>query len=209
MNDMDYKPNSHISKATQQAVHATKPATTEKRVNKTVGGKVKTKKNEVRKLTDVFISEDIHNVKNYIWMDIIVPAIKKAIVDTITDSVTMIFGTSPHKNGSTAPKVSYRDYRDYSNPRGTNYVSTSNAHSRFDYDDLVFETRIDAETTLDEMCNVIDRYQVVTVADMYDIAQLSPPYTSNKYGWTNLSMAEIVRLRDGGWVIKLPKAGPV
>lgn len=51
--------------------------TEEKRAEKIIHGKVKTKKNNTRKLTDVFITEDAANVKNYVLFDVIVPSIKK------------------------------------------------------------------------------------------------------------------------------------
>ena len=54
----------------------------------------------------------------------------------------------------------------------------------------------------------LDQYGVVKVADMYDAAGLTAPFTANKYGWTSLRNAETVRVRDG-YIIKLPKAMPL
>ena len=48
--------NSHKARAEK------KEAVEEKRAEKVVHGKVKTKKNDVRKLTDIFISEDVANI---------------------------------------------------------------------------------------------------------------------------------------------------
>ena len=61
----------------------------------------------------------------------------------------------------------------------------------------------------EQMLDIIERYGFVTVADVYDMADLTAPYTSNKYGWTNIRNAETMRLRDGGFVLKLPKAMPI
>ena len=60
-----------------------------KRAEKVVHGKVKTKKNDMRKFTDIFIAEDAANVKNYILMDVIVPSLKKAIYDLIVGALDM------------------------------------------------------------------------------------------------------------------------
>jgi hypothetical protein len=49
----------------------------------------------------------------------------------------------------------------------------------------------------------------VTVADMYDMADLTAPYTANDYGWKSVVNADIVRARDGGWILKLPNARPI
>ena len=79
MSDPVYTPNSHKYKEQQNA-----SPTEEKKVTKVVNGPVKTKRNDVRKLADIFISEDISNVKSYIFMDVLVPAIKKAIYDIVS-----------------------------------------------------------------------------------------------------------------------------
>ena len=58
------------------------------------------------------------------------------------------------------------------------------------------------------MEEVIDHYGFVTVADMYEMANMSAPFTANKYGWTSIRTAEPVRVRDG-YILKLPKAMPI
>lgn len=200
----EYQPNSHKSKAEGELNGAT---TREKKVQKVVNGKVKTKTNEKRKLANIFISEDAANVKSYVFMDVLVPAIKKAISDIVTDGIDMIlYGGShsgKHKSGN---KVSYRSY--YDDKRDDRRDSSYRPRSRFDYDDLVFDSRGEAEAVREQMVDVIETYGFVTVADMYDMADIPAPYTSSKYGWTNIRTAETVRVRDG-YVLKLPKAMPI
>ena len=104
----EYKPNSHKSKEEQ------KNLVPEKRVEKVISGTVKSKKkSEMQKFADVFISEDVNNVKSYIVMDVLVPAIKKAISDIVTNGIDMIlYGeTGKSKKNSTASKVSYQKSR--------------------------------------------------------------------------------------------------
>ena len=201
----DYKPNSHRYKNEQK-----KAETENKEIRKVVSGGVKArKKNGVHKFADVFISEDATNVKSYIFTDVFIPAAKKLISDIVRDGIDMIlYGSSGHsKSGSSAPKVSYRNYYDQRDTRPR--VSESRNTSRFDYEDLDFERRGDAEAVLELMRDSLNRYQLVTVADMYEFAGLNEPYTSNKYGWTNLQNAYVDRIRGGGYVIKLPKAMPI
>ena len=59
------------------------------------------------------------------------------------------------------------------------------------------------------MDELIDTYRAVSVADMYDLAGLSCDYTDNKYGWTNISGAKPVRVRDGRYMLDLPRALPI
>lgn len=204
---MDYKPNSHRSKelATRDAQH--------KKVEKIVKGKVKTKKkSEISKFKDVFISEDAKDVKSYIVMDVLIPAAKKAISDIVRDGIDMIlYGNTGHKRSggysSGASYVSYRSYSDRDRRDDRSYRS-STRRTGYDYDDIVLEDRQEAEDVLERMDELLDTYEIVSVADLYDLVGKTCNYTDNKYGWTNLRNAEPVHVRDG-WLLKLPKAGPI
>ena len=209
MSDPIYTPNSHKYKEEQ------KNATTEeKRVQKVARGPVKTKKNEVRKFADIFISEDVTNVKNYIFMDVLVPAIKKAIYDIVTNGIDMFLygGSGKGKTSSGGAKVSYQRYYDQRGSSSSSYRGSENTQSRngLDYEDIVFSNRGDAEMVKQQMKDVIGRYGVVTIADMYEMGDpnLTAPYTSHKYGWMDVSGAEAVRVRDG-YILKLPRAVPI
>ena len=197
----DYKPNSYKYKEQQKAL------TSDKKIEKVVKGTVKTRKrNGVTKLKDVFVNEDTKNVKSYIFRDVFVPAIKKLLYDIVNDGASMLlFGnTSAGRKKTIGSNVSYRQFYDAKVDDRRPVPS-----SRFDYDDLIFESRGEAEAILSRMDEVIDVYGSVTVADLYDMCELTAPYTSNKYGWSNIQTAEVARLRDGGYVLKLPRALPI
>lgn len=195
--DMDYKPNSHKYKEEQK-----------KKVEKVVTGKVKTrKKSEVSKFKDVFISEDVSNVKSYIFMDVLIPAAKKAISDIVRDGIDMIlYGDTRRRSSSEASYVSYRSYSD--KDRGSDRRESSRSRRSYNYDDIILETRAEAEEVLDRLGELIDTYDVASVADLYDLIGKDCQYTDNKYGWTNIRNAEPIRVRDG-YLLKMPKAGPI
>lgn len=207
MSEPVYTPNSHKYKDEQKNAPAE-----EKRVTKVVKGPVKTKKNEARRFADIFISEDISNVKNYIFMDVLVPAIKKAVYDIVTNGIDMFLygGSGRNKSNSSSSKVSYRNYYERKDNNNSGYRGSENAKPRnsFDYDDIIFGNRGEAEAVKQQMQDVIGRYGVVTVADLYDMADLTAPYTSQKYGWMDVSGAEAIRTRDG-YMLKLPRAVPI
>ena len=58
------------------------------------------------------------------------------------------------------------------------------------------------------MDHMLNRYGLVRVGDLYDMADRTAPYTSNDYGWTSLNRVDVVRVRDG-YILKLPKATPI
>lgn len=203
----DIKPNSHKYKENNKA-----SADNDKKLEKVVTGTVKRKKkSEARKFADVFISEDAANVKNYILMDVLVPAIKKAISDIVTDGVDMILyggNRRPRSSGSVSyMSGSYVSYNKMSERRNDDRYSSSNRY-QYKYDDIILETRGAAEDVLERMDELLDMYNQVSVGDLYDLVGITGNYTDEKYGWTNLRNAEPVRVRDG-YLLKLPKPGPL
>lgn len=207
MGEIMYPPNSNKYREEQKQKQS---APTDKQIQKITKSAAKTKTNEVRKLADIFISEDVANVKSYIFMDVIVPAVKKAIYDVVTNGIDMFLygGSGKGKSNSNSSKVSYRNY--YERKDGGGYRQSENNTSRnaLDYEDIVFGTRGDAEAAKQQMIDLIERYGMVTVGDLYEMADLTPPYTAQSYCWTDIHNAETQRVRDG-YVLKLPKARPI
>ena len=199
----EYTSNSHRSKEGK-----TEALTDRKKVEKVVQGRVRTKpKSGVSKITDIFISEDAANVKSYIVMDVLVPAVKKAISDIVRDGIDMIlYGESKGRKSSSAS--GYVSYRDYSRSDDRDRFRDSRSRSSYAHDDIVLDSRGEAEEVLTRMDELIDTYGNVSVADLYDLVGKSSEYTDNKYGWTNIRNAEPIRVRDG-YMLKLPKALPI
>lgn len=203
MEELNYKPNSNKYKEEQKALqekHVVKPV---------VSGKARTKKNEVRKFTGSFFAEDWESIKAFIKNDILIPALKRTFYDVVEGSLSKSLfggqgGGSRHRGN--ADKVSYRDYT-ASSRKSDNY--RSGTRSVLDYDDIIFDSRGDAEAVLTTMIDIIDQYEEVSVAALYELANVkNAPHTANKYGWDNLSRAYVDRNRDG-YVIKLPRAMPL
>lgn len=196
----EYKSNSHASKEKEKNCE-------EKKVEKIISGNARAKKkSEFSKFADVFVSEDAGNVKSYILMEVLVPAVKKAISDIVTNGIDMLlYGeTGVHKRNGASSKVSYRSYYDRSN-RGASSSRTRNGYS---YDDIILDNRGEAEEVLSRMDEIVATYGTVSVADLYDLVGITGAYTDNKYGWTDIRSASVVRVRDG-YMIKLPRALPL
>ena len=199
----EFPSNSNKSKETRQP---------EKHVEKVVSGTAKTRKrSSAQKLTDIFVPGDVENVKHYILTDVIVPAVKKAIVDVVSDGINMLmYGESGARKSSNgiASKISYQKMFD--DRQGENHTRYSSIRTRtgYSYDNIVLESRGEAEDVLTRMDELLATYGMVSVADMYDLCGVTPQYTDNKYGWTNIRNAQIVRIRDG-YVIKMPKPMPL
>ena len=198
----EYKSNSHRSKETEKQEERQK-------LEPIAKGKAK-KKSEVKKFADTFIAEDITSVKDYIIMEVLLPAAKKAISDIVRDGIDMLLygdtGRGGKRSSGGSAYVSYRDYS--SNRRDDDRRGTSRNRSGYSYDDIIVETRGEAEEVLSQMDDLIDTYGDVSVADLYDLVGKSSNYTDYKYGWKNIRNAEAVRVRDG-YLLKLPRAVPL
>lgn len=190
----------------------TGPNPDKKKVEKVVSGSVKVKKkNGVTKFADNFISEDIHNVKSYVITDVLIPSVKRAISEMVTNGIDMILygSTGGRSKRSSADRVSYRNYYDRCDDdryrdRDRDRVRTS----AYSFDDIVLDSRDEAKEVLARMNELIDQYGIVSVADLYDLVGITGNYTDNKYGWTNIRNAEPIRVRDG-YMLRLPKALPI
>lgn len=200
----NYKSNSYKSKKENEEKERKRP-------EKVVSGKVIKKKNNVRKMTDNFIADDVDNVKSYLFSDVIVPAIKKVITDVITNGLEMILYGDTSRGGNRGnSKVRYTTY---SSSHSSRPVRTSySTRTRYSSDDVIVSSRSEAEEVLRHLDDIIDMYGIARVADLYDLVGERHEYTDNDYGWTNISNAEAVRVRteDGyGYAIKMPRALPI
>lgn len=199
----EYKSNSHKSKEEKEVLP-------EKKVEKVISGTARSKKKgEIRKFTDVFISEDIENVKSYVIMDVLIPAVKKAISDIVTNGIDMILygGSGESSRRTTASKVSYRSYYDKKDSREIGR-SFQRARTGYDYDDIILDSYGEAQEVLIRLDELVSTYGMASVADLYDLVGITSNYTDNKYGWTDTRNASVVRTRDG-YKIKMPRAIPI
>lgn len=196
MDISNYKPNSNKAKEEQKA-----PSEERKKLEKVVSGTVKTKKKSgFSKFLGEVVADNAANIKTYIVKDVLIPAFKKGISDTID----MILYGGTRKRTTNASRVSYRSYYDDPRTRDDGPSRVTSYH----YDDIIIDNRGEAEAVLSQLDDAIDTYGMVSVADLYDLVGVSGDYTDNKYGWTNLRNAEVVRTRDG-YKLSLPKALPI
>lgn len=197
----EYKSNSNRSKIEQNKNE-------DHKVEKVVTGKVITrKKSGFDKLKGEFISDDAKNIGSYVFGEVLIPAMKKAIFDIVTDGIDILLYGESRKGTkrTTADRVSYRSYYGDSSPIRDTRASRLNDYN---YDDIVLSNRGEAEDVLLRMDELMETYGLVRVADLYDLVGITGNYTDNKYGWTNIRNAEIVRVRDG-YMIKMPRAVPI
>ena len=198
----EYKSNSHKSKLEAKQAE-------EKREKINAVAKAKVVKKKKNNFLSSFISDDAVSIKDYIVDEFLIPLVQKTICDIFEEiPKTIFYGKSGRRRSSNSDRVSYtkyssrrdrdRDYRDRDryNDRRTDI---------FDSTDIIFDSRGEAEKVLAVMDEIMQEYEIVRVADLYDLAGVSCDFPANDYGWTNIRNARVVHVRDG-WVIEMPRA---
>ena len=83
--------------------------------------------------------------------------------------------------------------------------AVENRYDRVKYEEPIFGTGVDAELVLDQLESAIANYGIASVADLYDLAGITcRNYTANRYGWTDIQSAKVIRTREG-YTLQLPR----
>jgi hypothetical protein len=195
----------------------------EKNIESVVTNEVTTrKKSLLKRFTNVFIGGDSKSVINYVLMDVVVPQIREMLAEGASQAIERtIYGEARpgHRRGGPSRNVGGgpTPYNRYA-VRGNNPLGRAGAVDArpvhelqgHDVDDLLFATRIEAETTLERMYDMLKEYETVSVADLNSLIGRSSSYTDQKWGWTNLHGCRIFPERDRRtYVLELPKVVPI
>lgn len=173
------------------------------------GRVIKRNKSFTRSIAEVFVGDGENNVGAYILRDVLVPALKNLISDAVTSGIEMILygetsgrskrgrerGGSVINYGSFSKRNRDDDRRDRSRPQ---------YRDKFDLNEIFFKDHTDAEEVLDELCERLEEYEQVSVADYFELAGIDgASWVHNKWGWESLKKAFCTHTRHG-WAIVLP-----
>lgn len=173
----------------------------------TTGSVKKQKKTLSKRIVDALFDEKIDEAIDYAKNNVIKPGMYRLIFDAIMGSLSMIFfndarygysfrepGTGGRTGGSRYSRV-FDERRD----------GRSGRRSTLEVDDILFETRDDAERVLNRLYSDLERYGRVRVADLYSAAGVSgnSMWTDNNYGWFNLDRAAPYPTAEG-WALDMP-----
>lgn len=199
----DYTPNSHKFKAEQKQ----QAEAGEKKLNKVdIAPVTVKKKSELSKIGEIFIAEDIGNVKEYLTNEIFIPAMKNLFSDIFVGGLDMLIN-GKRRGSRSSSVVDNISYNRYFKDRGGE-PAEPRTRDRYNPDSIVFASRGDAEKVLMAMEDTINTYGIVTVADLCEYTETRGAYTDHRYGWTSLRSAYVDRVH-GGYVIRFPKAMPI
>lgn len=170
----------------------------ERRLDKVVTGEVKVKKrSKGRKLVDLFFNEDWGDIRDYVIFEKAIPDVKNVILDIME---MIFFGSA--KRRTARRDGTYVSYNSYSSGRR---VERKPQRTVYSFDDIIIDSRGEAEQILDILSEMIDRYGEATVAEFYDLVGITRNgYTDRSYGWKDLRGANIRHTRDG-YLFEMPR----
>lgn len=172
-------------------------------------GKVKkTKQSLGKRVANTFFDDDTSSVGQYILWDVLIPAMKSTLSDIVSGGIEMLLygGERERDNRSRRDRgrsyVSYSGYYDDKDDRRNRRARGKKA--RHEFDEVIFDSRADAENVLTKLIDLIEEYDEVSVSDFYDMVGMDSTYTDRAWGWTNLRGSYVERGRYG-YYIKLPR----
>lgn len=213
-------PSNSNSEKSREKIKKKDEETPRKKIEPIVKGKVIRKKKTLgKKISEAFLGDDSRSVGDYLLQDILMPAVKNTLSELVGGGIDMwLFGERRSRNsynrGNGRSYTSYgsyygreRDKRDDDRDRGRagdgRREVSRGARTRHDFNDIILETRGEAEDVLSHLVDLTVDYGVASVADYYELLNVEATYADQKYGWTNLRDAVVERDR-AGYIIKLP-----
>lgn len=210
------KPNVKVTKEVTEEIEVKEVANREP-VKKIVKSQPKKyKKGLVERLVVGLVGPDgIRAIGRQLNQEIVVPAIKNIVVDSITSGIQMaIFGedrggrqTSSRRPAGYSSGSQYRQQVNYARSYQTASERTSEprrSRGRGVPDDYIIATRDEAIDVLAQLRDSIDRYGQVALADYLDMIGADTTYTDETQGWVDLSRARVQAVR-GGFMIVFPQ----
>lgn len=209
---MDFPGNSH--KDTEKSTPTVKPE--KKEVAKVVTGEVVQRKKSIgSRFKGVFLGGEIRNASQYIASNVLLPSLRDLIVDATSKGIErFVYGEAggPRRRASSdpyRPRISYNTApeRQRQRDRGMGMLPDQpplgSIPRRHQLNDIILVSREEAELVLERLVDIIDKYDVVSVADLHDLVGLPTNYVDNKWGWVNLAHVDVRQTRQG-WMLDLP-----
>lgn len=150
-------------------------------------------------------ASEVRTVGNSLFSEILLPAIKSAVIDFINSGANMlIYGQQANfSRGGFRQRVAYNQPYKPERSRPSRRSSVRIGSREPVLNDFFFQDRGSAELILGEMMNLIADYGWAKVGDLYAFVGEPVNYTHESWGWTNLDGTQVV-YSPSGYVIDFP-----
>lgn len=183
-------------------------------VEKIIQGKVVERKKPLgKRFIEAFTGDSARAVGEYLLHDILLSSLRDLVSDLITQGTERaLYGEKRSetrrnlgRGGSTRP---YFNYNGISRPGyrpDPREESRNRARDENDFGMVIFDRRSDADDVLERMFDRIEEYNEVTLSYFKGLVGKTAQYTDQRWGWTDIEKAKVVRYGSDGYIIELPK----
>ena len=187
----------------------------EKPAEKIIKGSVIRQKPSLgKRLRSMFFAEveDDKNIIDYVVGEIMVPALKDMIMDSFQEGMNRTFygnsRSSRRSRISSTTTSNHTPYHRMSSPNRDRPIPIRRVRTGYDFNEIILETRADAIDVIEKLRADIERYQIVSVRELYEAVGETFSPTDNNFGWDDLSTAS-VRHTNSGYLLVLPQPEPI
>lgn len=172
---------------------------------------IRRKKGIGHKFKSVFLGGDPKATGHFIIQGVLIPAAKDMLIDAVREGIEkLVRGDSYRRrpSGGTSGYVNYNRMGPPGSTRDEPRVLSRSARARHDFDEIVLQSRAEAEEVIERMYDIVGKYDTATVSDLYDLVGIRGTHVDHKWGWTDMRGAGVVRVRDG-YLLQLPDIVPM
>lgn len=197
---MDYQGNAKKDKEP-------KTESSKKPLEKVVTGDVVVKPKTIgNRFKNIFFGGDIETSRQYLVSEVILPALRNLVVEAVAKGVDrLVYGESAHRHRrqpTYGPRVQYNNPIDRGRTQSRAFLPDQRPIERWtsgkkSFEDVIVANKEDADTVVERLTDIVDMYDVVSVADLYELLGLPSSHVDNKWGWTHLSSIEVRQVREG------------
>lgn len=220
----DFPSNSTRSpRPRREELREKEPAAIRPPVQRVVEGEViRRKKPMAKRIKEALMPDENMSMGEWLLMEFLIPGIRDLMYDASIGSVERMFqrgntyhpGRRPSQRGGRTryDRYSSRDSRDRDRGRLDRRDDRDDRHmsrrgrANFDFDEIILPSMFEAKETLRQMYDMMEKYESVSVADLYQIIGETPDPTDFKYGWEpeDLQGASVSNVRSG-YLLNLPR----
>ena len=166
-----------------------------------------------KKFKTIFFGGDFKNAGQYVVSDILLPALRNMFVDSVSGAAERVAwgesmrnrGRRPQMGGRTTYNaIPSRPFQSTMLPgQPPRLPGSARMVNRREANDILIVSREEANLVLERLIDIVDKYEVASLADLYDLLGQPSTPIDNKWGWTFLNTAEIRQVRNG-YLLELP-----
>lgn len=156
----------------------------------------------------LFLGDTSRDVGFYVFGEVVLPAIRDILLRAVSGGFErMLYGDESPRNSASTRRGGY-SYNGISTPTRANQAVASRpptpprtqVQSRLPHE-VILATSEDAEAVKDQMLDILEEYQQVSLADFLDLVGLRAAHVDQRIGWRDLSGIRVESTTEGFRVV--------